>query len=207
MANRFSKIVDQLRERLGVPLDRFLDVADLLLRLRIEGLIRDFQTVPASALSDIDARWDASDGIITIRQDAYDRAVAGNPHDRFTIAHEIGHAILGHPGRNRKVGGKIQFGQYLAAHELEADDFAIALLAPSVLVDLTITETPQQLAIDFGLPAEAASQWFAALQNEPGRQLTRPKAAIKRRRNITIDTGDYEDAMWAMARNSERNGR
>jgi Zn-dependent peptidase ImmA (M78 family) len=207
VANRFSRIADQLRDRLGVSLDRFLDVADLLLRIRIDGLIQDFRLVPANALPDVDARWDAVEKTITIRQEVYDRAVAGNPHDRFTIAHEIGHAILGHPVRNRKVGGQIQFGQYLAAHELEADDFAIALLAPSVLVDLTNTATPEQLADDFGLPGETASQWFAALQNEPGRQLARPKSAIKRRRTVTVDTGDYEDAMWAMARNFERNGR
>lgn len=86
MANRYSRIADQLGERLGVSLDHFLDVADLLLRLRIEGLIRGFQTVPASALLDVDARWDATDRVITIRREVYDRAVAGNPHDLITDA-------------------------------------------------------------------------------------------------------------------------
>lgn len=31
---------------------------------------------------------------IVLRQDVYDRARAGSPRDRFTVAHEVGHYIL-----------------------------------------------------------------------------------------------------------------
>lgn len=205
MASRFDEIAVLLRERLGVSLDHYLDVVDLLLRLRISKVIRDFLIVPDGELPDVDAQWRPDEQKIAIRRSVYEGAVAGRAEDRFTIAHEVGHVVLGHPVRNRKVGGRTQFGRYIQAHEREADDFAGALLAPQSTVDLATITTPEALASEFGLPLPVATGRLNHLWHDAGASLQKPLfPRPPKHRTILIDTGNYEDAMWAMAKHAEK---
>ncbi len=72
---------------------------------------------------------------IFIREDVYERAVAGNARDRFTIAHEIGHYLMHTPSRielARKDNYK-ELPPYKCP-EWQANTFAGELLAPPHII-------------------------------------------------------------------------
>lgn len=80
--------------------------------------------------------------LIELREDVYDRAVAGIARDRFTVAHEIAHYLLHTPktvafartNANEKVPAYLD-------PEWQANAFAGELLAPPDLIKgLTCTE-------------------------------------------------------------------
>ena len=89
-------------------------------------------------------------GIIKIREDVYDRAANDSPRDRFTICHEIGHAILHTPDRVEFARGEIPAYR---DSEWQANRFAAALLAPR---NLAMNMTAKQIEETFGLSAQAA---------------------------------------------------
>lgn len=67
-----------------------------------------------------------------VREDVYDAAEKGNGRARFTIAHEIGHAVM-HVGTLNRAG----FARTIPAYrdpEWQANRFAAALLMPRLLV-------------------------------------------------------------------------
>jgi Zn-dependent peptidase ImmA (M78 family) len=71
------------------------DVIDLLENILPEivpGV--DVQIVGCKELGSDHGRTSPSEKIIRIREDIYERAVAGEGRDRFTIMHEIGHLFL-----------------------------------------------------------------------------------------------------------------
>lgn len=51
----------------------------------------DFEIVPVEELGNAYGVTHTQKGIMTIREDVYDRAVDGNARDRFTLCHELGH--------------------------------------------------------------------------------------------------------------------
>lgn len=73
--------------------------------------------------------------LIRIREDVYERAVAGIPRDRLTIAHEIGHLFL--HDKNAIALCRTEPGETLKAYEdpeWQADCFAGELLASFYLI-------------------------------------------------------------------------
>lgn len=74
---------------------------------------------------------------ILIREDVYDGARAGVGQHRFTIAHELGHLILGHDaGLARNMVRTNEIAPYKHS-EWQADTFAGALLMPAEVVRST----------------------------------------------------------------------
>lgn len=53
-----------------------------------------YEICPKSELQSEYAKTIPSEKVVKIREDVYERAIKGNPRDIFTIAHEIGHALL-----------------------------------------------------------------------------------------------------------------
>jgi Zn-dependent peptidase ImmA (M78 family) len=93
---------------------------------------------------------DTSKGVITVRNTVYEGAVKGNPRDRFTICHEIGHAVLHTPDRVEFARGDVPAYR---ESEWQANRFASALLAPrSLAMGLTV----EQIEECFKISHEAA---------------------------------------------------
>jgi hypothetical protein len=69
--------------------------------------------------------------IIQIKESVYLGAISGNPEDRFTLAHEMGHAFLLHGCTENKVCGIDENILPTEDPEWQADTFAKELLAPS----------------------------------------------------------------------------
>ena len=66
-----------------------------------------------------------------IRSDVYEGAVKGNPRDRFTLCHEVGHYLLHRPNSVSFARGEIP--RYRDP-EWQANTFAAELMAPYDLV-------------------------------------------------------------------------
>lgn len=70
--------------------------------------------------------------ILYIREDVYYRAIEGNPRDRFTLCHELGHFLLHTPERVSFARGDIPAYRN---PEWQANAFAGELMAPYHLTD------------------------------------------------------------------------
>jgi Zn-dependent peptidase ImmA (M78 family) len=89
------------------------------------------------------------------------------PRARFTIAHELGHAVLGHKKtRHRNVSGRAieKIAPSIVRDEDEADRFAAAFLSPLHLAGNPLLAHPTYLVDRFGLSLKAAELRLAELQ-------------------------------------------
>lgn len=85
-----------------------------------------------------------------------DRAMSALGRIRWTLAHELGHVILGHLAQDA--------GKPYALKEQEADYFAAMLLAYPALIKACGISSPGSLQAFCGLSAPAAAARFTALQ-------------------------------------------
>lgn len=89
--------------------------------------------------------------IMKIREDVYEGAINGNPRDRFTLCHELGHFLLHTPERVSFARGTIPV--YMTP-EWQANVFAGELMAP---YDLVRNMSKAEIADKCGMSYEAAS--------------------------------------------------
>jgi Zn-dependent peptidase ImmA (M78 family) len=86
----------------------------------------------------------------------------------FTIAHEIGHAVLHlNDTENAEIADLyLQIDQPKTLKELEADKFAMALLMPEEFIRrrYAVTKDPSALARQFGVTADMMTSRLTALQ-------------------------------------------
>lgn len=91
-----------------------------------------------------------SENVMYIREDVYKRAVKGNPRDRFTLCHEIGHYFLHRPETISNARGEVP--RYCDP-EWQADAFAGELMAPRNLIK---GMTSKEIAEECGMSMTAA---------------------------------------------------
>ena len=189
---KIDELAEELRERLGIPDDIRLDALDLLRRMKISKVITDF--VVDSTATGRDARWDADNRTIHLSSELWNAIQATNDNDaRFTVLHEVGHAVLGHTHRNRLTGGRRQFGKVVETDELDADAFALALAVPLKFAGVAATLDVVTLAVRFGLPHSQASRRLVDLQRHE-------RAGARQTSEVEYDS--YADAMNAMRINA-----
>lgn len=73
---------------------------------------------------------------------------------RFTVAHELGHCVLGHVGKGRRRNGE---------EERAADKFAAALLAPASVLRMCEVRSPEETAQLCGITISAARIRFSEI--------------------------------------------
>ncbi|MBL8568470.1 MAG: ImmA/IrrE family metallo-endopeptidase [Phreatobacter sp.] len=120
-------------------------------RAKAIGLINDW--VEVDELCEGDGEWDSATKTIFYRRGVVDGANRGNPYNRFTVWHEIGHAALGHEGRRNRSFSKTlaeRFSASVKLDEREADYFAAACLIPSDRIGLNDSIMPNELKRRFG---------------------------------------------------------
>ncbi|MDL5377132.1 ImmA/IrrE family metallo-endopeptidase [Exiguobacterium mexicanum] len=90
---------------------------------------------------------------IVIREDVYEQALKGNPRHRFTIAHEIGHAVLHNDIRKlARIQGKLPNIKAYENPEWQANEFAGELLAPAHLIaDLDVDQIVEQCGVSWSV--------------------------------------------------------
>lgn len=86
-----------------------------------------------------------------IRSDVYEGAVKGNPRDRFTLCHEVGHYLLHRPNSVSFARGEIP--RYRDP-EWQANTFAAELMAP---YDLVKNMSVDEIMRNCGMSRQAAT--------------------------------------------------
>lgn len=111
----------------------------------------DYEIVPASEMGDTYGTTNTESNIMRIREDVYNGAVAGNPRDRFTLCHELGHFLLHQPQFVSYARGDIPT---YCQPEWQANTFAAELMAP---YHLTKNMSVDEIANRCGMSKTAAS--------------------------------------------------
>ncbi len=111
----------------------------------------DYEIVPASEMGDTYGTTNTASNVMRIREDVYDGAVAGNPRDRFTLCHELGHFLLHQPELVSYARGNIPT---YCQPEWQANTFAAELMAPYHLVK---NMTAEEIAHNCGMSITAAN--------------------------------------------------
>lgn len=157
-ARRMFKIDEQI-----IP-----DVITLVFKLKDLGFIGDYERVPDGEMGTDEAIFDPYNRRLKIRESVFVAANSCSPRARFTIAHEIGHIILGHDRvRHRRADYRHdQAASNVRADERQANIFASALLAPYHLSNLTDTTSISDLASHFQISLQAAEIRLLELQRQ-----------------------------------------
>lgn len=190
--NSMETISQRLREQLGVPEDMLLSPLDVLRRMKISKVIRDFRE--DTSLSDAqEAKWDVEQRTVLLSSALWSKVnFADDPEARFTVFHEIGHAVLGHGDRNRLKLGKLQHGRSIERDEMEADDFALAFAIPLYFATDVAKMTAEDVQRQFGLASAMVDRRLVDLQ-----RVSRKAIAYKE------DSQDnYAEAMGLMRLNA-----
>lgn len=132
-----------LEKTLSFPIVQFIEWV-----LPTMGL--DYEYVSVSEMGDAYGVTYTRKGIMQIREDVYERAINGNPRDRFTLCHELGHFLMHSPERVSFARGDVP--AYMDP-EWQANAFAGELMAP---FDLVKNMNAFEIANKCGMSIEAA---------------------------------------------------
>jgi len=91
--------------------------------------------------------------MIVLRQDVYDGARNGEPRDKFTVGHELGHVFL-HSQIGTELVSAPEDCPAFRSSEWQANEFSAELLAPAHL--LTDFDTEETIIDRFGVSSEVA---------------------------------------------------
>lgn len=134
LAKKFRNIFG-LEEVLNFPILQFIEWV-------LPELGLDFEVVPVDELGNAYGVTHTKKGVMSIREDVYNRAVNGNARDRFTLCHELGHFLLHTPERVSFARGEVPAYMDL---EWQANVFAGELMAPYELVkDMSVAEIAEK---------------------------------------------------------------
>jgi len=133
-----ADVAQQLRKILGYTSSESIDIVTVLEQLDIlipsfnyDIRLKEDMRVDAHGYSESEK----DSNTVIIREDAYENARVGKGRDRFTIAHEIGHAILHNMGliplSRTYPGEKIKTYEGI---EWQADAFAGEFLCPAFVI-------------------------------------------------------------------------
>ena len=115
----------------------------------------DYEYVSVMEMGDAYGVTYTRKGIMQIREDVYERAINGNPRDRFTLCHELGHFLMHSPERVSFARGDVP--TYMDP-EWQANAFAGELMAP---YDLVKDMSPLEIADKCGMSVTAAQVQYS----------------------------------------------
>ena len=148
-----------IRRRLGIDQLSWLDPMTLLVKLKriIPGF--NFGLVEASAIPGALAQWDGDAKLIKIRRDIFAAAngYRADGRARFSIFHEVVHAMEGDQGTLNRTVSRINIPKYarnLRAVEGRTDRITGALMAPKHMI--LDTYSVADVAFRFGMSASAS---------------------------------------------------
>lgn len=175
--DRIDRIVAGVREEFGINHQLIPDMRTCIYKARAAGVIKGYRCVPSAQMSEF-ADFDPDTGILSIREDVWQASYYGMAHARFTIAHELGHAVLKHPKKRFRAALKqdrVDAPKVIKVDEAQADAFAAAFLIPPHLVEASSSMRARELAGMFGVSLKCAEIRLPQLQ-----RLYRIKNGIKR---------------------------
>lgn len=139
-------VTESLREIFGMSKKVYFPIVEF-----IEFVLGDpendfnYEIVEPHEMENVYGTTNTATNTMRIRRDVYERAVKGNPRDRFTLCHELGHYFLHRPACISYARGEVPAYR---SPEWQANTFAAELLAPYHLVEhMSIEEMVEQCGI------------------------------------------------------------
>lgn len=111
----------------------------------------NYEILTIAEMNDTYGLTNTKRNVLYIREDVYCGAIAGNPRDRFTLCHELGHFLLHTPERVSFARGNIP--AYMNP-EWQANVFAGELMAP---YNLTYGMSVDEMMKECGMSRQAAT--------------------------------------------------
>lgn len=148
----------KLRERMGIHHQPFPCVVTCIFKAKRIGLIKNYQCVSKREMKE-EGAFDPDTGILYIRDDVFQAANLGAPSTRFAVAHEFGHAALGHTRKRFRAAttaDRVDVPKVIQGEERQANLFAATFLAPSCLAPLDFEPTALTISSHFGISLTAA---------------------------------------------------
>lgn len=146
-----------LGNKLFFPIVQFAEIV-----LSVIDADYSFEICSANEMVDKYAQYDPINNIMTLREDVYRGAIAGNGRHRFTVAHEVAHYVL-HSSDIVLARSDLDLKIYQNP-EWQANVFASELLMPSNLIkDMTADE----VAIQCQTSLQAAQIAVSNARNKP----------------------------------------
>lgn len=149
---KISYIAQELRKQIGCEDILYFPIVPF-----IEWILMDpengmeLEIVELHEMQDTYGTTNTGRNVMRIRSDVYEGAVEGNPRDRFTLCHELGHYLLHQPENVSYARGNVPTYQN---PEWQANTFAAELMAPRNLVkDMTVDEIMEEC----GMSRQAAA--------------------------------------------------
>jgi len=198
-----QKAAGKPREKLGLSKVLTIDMYAVLEALPKIAPKFSFRPALAAEMGEDEAVMDDDTHTLTARECVLEDAKEGKPRARFTIAHELGHYLLGHEGRRRRNSNKeVYAGPRERIEEQEADLFASYLLVPNHLAqDVTCAEDISLCFRVSSMVAEIAFERVAKAKRRATGQKRRPvgvvvdflKEAERHGYKVKSDISDYDD--------------
>ncbi|MFC5760493.1 ImmA/IrrE family metallo-endopeptidase [Rhizobium sp. GCM10022189] len=152
--DNIHSVAEAVRGALGIAQFAYVPVVDVLEKVMDQQLeLVRFEVGSTEEMRDNEGLADPNGQFIQIREDVYEKAVAGDGRARFTIAHELGHFFL-HTSiplaRSEKGDGVPPYRK----SEPQANQFAAEFLMPRSLIPPGMGRI--QIAANHGVSDEAA---------------------------------------------------
>lgn len=145
------------RRELGFRDERGIEFMALMARLKARYPNFSYERVPDGTLTEGEAEWDSERKRLRIPNSVFLAAVAGEGRALMTVAHEVGHALLGHEGtlhrapagnRSERISARVRMMEY------QARRYAAALLIPDI--EAVRHMTAGEMSEHFGVSMSAA---------------------------------------------------
>lgn len=144
-----------VRVNLGIDDQLRPDIFRVIEKSVERGYIASFAAVADQRMPNAEARFRSGTRRLELRESVLSALKAGDARARWTVAHELAHAVLGHPGTNhRSTRDKTTRRDYIS--EREANRFAAALLAPKHLIEPSADITVEKIVRRFNISGAAA---------------------------------------------------
>lgn len=156
--DQIERAAINLRERTGINHQSFPDMITCVFKAKKIGLISGYLCLPKAEMEE-EGAFDPESGILYLREDVFQGANRGVAFARFAVAHEFGHAALGHKRKRYRAAdtaARTDVPKVIAGDERQANLFAAAFLAPAHLAPLGTEPTANTIARHFGVSLTAA---------------------------------------------------
>ena len=145
--NILRAIANNVREQLDLSNELKFPIVEVIEMLVADSDELNLEIVSEGEMADTYGMTNTAQNVIRIRQSVYEGAIHGNPRDRFTLCHELGHWLLHQPESVSLARGNVPA---YCDPEWQANTFAAELLIPYNLVKgMSIEEIIEQCCVSY----------------------------------------------------------
>lgn len=198
-----EKAANTFRAKLGIEGVSAPCMLSVLESFRERGRNFNFRTGSVDELGQDEALVDEAAHTLIVRDSVMEAVKAGQERARFTVAHELGHYVLGHKGMKQRTERPTAYPTARdRIEETEANIFASYFLVPTRMA-LGIT-SPEAIAMRFQVSSTVAEIAFERIartkRRSTGKRRRPPPSVIdfleeakRRGHNIRSDLSGFDD--------------